>query len=510
MSTDDDPIHLSALIEQLPIDLVRGSPTQAIKEIVEDSRLASPGCLFVARTGTKADGRRFAADAAANGAVAVLADSVLKLPDDVALLTAPDVPLAAAQLAERFHGHPSRELKLIGITGTNGKTTTAYLIHQLLNGAAIKCGLIGTVQVDDGMDTVASTLTTPPPIELSRLIRNMVNNRCKACVMEASSHALHQKRTAALDFDIGVFTNLTGDHLDYHRTMQAYRDAKALLFEQLPASGFAVVNVDDPAAAHMVRRCSATVIACSLRDRSATCHATIHSQSLRGIEVTMAGPWGSIDCRLPLLGAHNAANALQAMAVCHFMGLSSEALRDGISHCSAPPGRLEPVTSPAEDFAVLVDYAHSDDALENVLRALQPIVNQPGQLRVVFGCGGDRDRTKRPRMAAVACRYAHEVIITSDNPRTEDPQRIIDEICAGVPANCTDRVTCIVERKRAIEEAIQRIQPHDIVLIAGKGHEDYQIVGTTKRPFDDRKVTATALELRHRSGASVHAGMRFA
>ena len=483
------------LIKGLPIKLARGG-TIDIKQVVEDSRAATPGSLFIARGGTKTDGRKYITDAIAKGAVAVLAEGTASVPPSAAALTCDDVPLASSLIAERFFGNPSKSLILIGITGTNGKTTITYLIRQLLNTIGLKCGLIGTVQIDDGATVEPANLTTPPAIELSRLMRSMVDHGCTACVMEASSHALHQKRTAGLGFKIGVFTNLTGDHLDYHKTMEAYLDAKAILFEKLPSDGTAVLNVDDEASQSLSQRTNARVISCSATDSSAKCHAKIGRQTLAHIETTFTGPWGSFDCKLPLIGRHNVANALQALAVCHAMGLSLKQLRDGIASCKAPPGRLEPVTSADHGFAVLVDYAHTDDALENVLRSLRLIVgasSKGGKLRVVFGCGGDRDRTKRPRMARIACRYADDVIITSDNPRTEPPEGIINEVRTGVPAERLASTLCITDRTEAIHAAIERTRPGDILLIAGKGHEDYQIIGTTKRPFDDRKVAAAAL-----------------
>ena len=487
---------LKELIEGLDILQVRGSAAVEIASIVEDSRQAIPGSLFIARPGMKSDGRTFIEDAARAGAVAVLAeDEATRVPSGVALLTAGDLPLAAAQLAERFFGNPSSQLTLVGITGTNGKTTTAYLVRELLNRSGIKCGLIGTVQIDDGMQVSEAELTTPPALEISRLLRAMVDHGCQACVMEASSHALHQKRTGALAFKVGVFTNLTGDHLDYHKTMEGYRDAKAILFSGLSADGMAILNADDEASAHFAARTTAKVIRCSTTNRQSECTARVGEQSLIAIQTRFDGPWGSFDARLPLIGRHNVCNALQALAVAHALGVKRESLEEIISTCHAPPGRLEPVTQAAHEFAVLVDYAHTDDALENVLRALRPIVDGAGRGRLltVFGCGGDRDRTKRPRMARVACRYSDQVIITSDNPRTEHPAAIINEIRTGIPHEKMDRTLCIEDRKAAIEAAVEKLRDGDILLIAGKGHEDYQIIGTSKRPFDDRKVASAAL-----------------
>jgi len=490
---------IASLIDGLPVRLVRGSLECAISDITEDSRMVSPGCLFIARAGTKADGRRFVDDAIDAGAIAVLADGELDVPTNVTLLTAGDVAGVSAVLAERFFDSPSRRLTLIGVTGTNGKTTTTYLIQQLLADAALKCGLIGTVQVDDGAKREAANLTTPPAIELSRAMSRMVRNGCAACVMEASSHALHQQRTAGLQFRIGVFTNLTGDHLDYHQTMDEYLAAKAILFQRLPSAadgGVAVVNGDDPSSDAIIQRTKARMLRCSEHDAAADCFTKLHRQTLTHTESTFRGPWGTLDVNLPLVGAHNVMNALQAIAVAHACGVDAEALRSGIETCTAPPGRLEPVTNADHPFAVLVDYAHTDDALSNVLRALRPIVPEQGRLRVVFGCGGDRDRTKRPRMAGVACRFADEVIITSDNPRTENAQSIIDEIRTGVPPERLAGTLSLVDRAAAINEAVRRGREGDIILIAGKGHEDYQIIGTTKRPFDDRLIAAAALRAR--------------
>lgn len=496
-------MKIAQLIEGLPVQLAHGSPAADITEIVEDSRQAVRGCLFVARPGVKTDGRQFINDAVEAGAAAVLTDDAAAVPSHVAALVTDDVARQAAVLAERFHSNPSSLLQLVGITGTNGKTTTAYLVRHLLNTAEMRCGLIGTVQIDDGARTYAASLTTPPAFEISRLLRLMADNGCNACAMEASSHALDQQRTAGLRFQIGVFTNLSGDHLDYHRTMEAYFAAKAMLFERLPHDGRAIINIDDPYGQHMAVRSSAPVVTCSVQDAEADCCARIGRQSLTSIEATFAGPWGSFDCELPLIGRHNVCNALQALAVAHVLGAPRDALERGIATCEAPPGRLEPVTTPEHGFAVLVDYAHTDDALDNVLRALKPIVPEGGRLCIVFGCGGDRDRTKRPRMARVACRYADAVILTSDNPRTEDPQAIVDEIRAGVPEDRAASTLCIVDRAEAIRAAIDRAQDGDIVLIAGKGHEDYQIIGTQKRPFDDRLVAAEALAQRNASAGVV-------
>jgi UDP-N-acetylmuramoyl-L-alanyl-D-glutamate--2,6-diaminopimelate ligase len=471
-------------------------PDVEIRGVAEDSRCVRPGDLFIARQGASADGRRFIPDAIDAGAVAVLTDRSDPSISEAAHLISVNVPLVAARIAERFHRDPSRLLALVGVTGTNGKTTVVGLVHQLLMRHQIPCGLIGTVHVDDGSGPVPADLTTPPAIELSGLLRRMVDNGCDACAMEASSHALHQRRTAGLAFDGAVFTNLSGDHMDYHGSMEAYIDAKALLFDAIDDSGWGVINVDDPAAMTMIGRCRGEIITTSLTDPAATGRAVIGALGASATRAQFEGPWGSFEIDLPLVGRHNVANALQAAAVAHRLGLDRTALADGLRTCTAPAGRLQPITTADDPFAVLVDYAHTDDALDNVMRALRPIVPDGGRLCVVFGCGGDRDRTKRPRMAEVACRWSDVAYITSDNPRTENPQSIIDDIVPGVPSERLAQTPRIVDRAEAIRAAIDDARAGDVIVIAGKGHEDYQIVGTTKRHFDDREVAAAALAAR--------------
>jgi UDP-N-acetylmuramoyl-L-alanyl-D-glutamate--2,6-diaminopimelate ligase len=474
-----------------------------IWSLAEDSRRVRQGALFLARAGTKTDGRAFIQDAVSRGATAVLAPSGSArpegLPPSLAWCESADPAEAGAWIAERFHGRPSRTLDLLGVTGTNGKTTIAYLVQQLLAFAGLRCGLVGTVEIDDGRERVPSQLTTPPALELSELFARMVEHGCRAAAMEVSSHSLDQKRVAALAFRTAIFTNLTGDHLDYHGTMEQYAAAKARLFGMLDADGTAVLNCDDPWHASMLPSrlgSSAKVLRTSLMDPAAECHGTVHRMGLESMDVTYRGPWGIMEVRLPLVGRHNAMNALQAAAAAWSRGVDGERIARALAACHAPPGRLQPVSVGGAGFSVLVDYAHSDDALANVLRALRPTVPSGGRLRVIFGCGGDRDRTKRPRMAKAACDGADDVIVTSDNPRTEDPDAIIREILAGVPAEASGRVMVEADRARAIALAVSTAREGDIILIAGKGHEDYQIIGTEKRSFDDRREAEAALRQR--------------
>jgi len=469
-----------------------------IAGVTDDSRVVAANWLFVARPGARADGRAFIEDAIARGASAILVDDpgvAAAVPAGPAvLLAAPgQAALAGALLAERFHGSPSRALDLIGITGTNGKTTTAVLVQQLLAAAGMRCGVIGTVYVDDGVDRHPAELTTPSAMELSALLGRMVANRCTAAAMECSSHALHQGRTAGLRFGTAVFTNLTGDHLDYHGSMEAYAEAKATLFRGLDASATAVVNADVAWTARILEGCQARTLTCSLRDPGADFFAHLDRLDPGSTWATVTAPWGRFSLRLPLVGLHNLMNALEAAAAAHSLGVAGPIIAEALGRAHAPPGRLEPVTPPGAPFTLLVDYAHTDDALENVLRSLRALVPAGGRLVALFGCGGDRDRTKRPRMAAVAARLADSVVITSDNPRTEDPEAIIGEILGGIPSHKRAQARTIVDRAAAIQAVVADARAGDVILIAGKGHEDHQIVGTSKRPFDDRLVARAAL-----------------
>jgi UDP-N-acetylmuramoyl-L-alanyl-D-glutamate--2,6-diaminopimelate ligase len=513
---------LKDLISGLPLNPGAGGSGAAVRvcDITEDSRTALPGSLFVARRGHKSDGRTFAEAAVKAGAVAVLTDDAALHVGGAVRLVSGDVPLAAALLAERFFGNPSARLGLVGVTGTNGKTTTTYFLHQLLNGAGVRCGLIGTICIDDGCEVAEAALTTPPALELSRTMARMLEFGCAAAAMECSSHALHQRRTAGLAFRVGVFTNLTHDHLDYHGTMHDYAAAKAMLFESLPASGAAVVNADDAWTSRIVRDCRAPVVRCRVvtaalqtggADR-ADCTAVIGSVGTASMAVAFSGPWGEFGVELPLIGPHNAMNALQAAAAAHALGLSVAAIEKGLAHVAAPPGRLEPVTPHGCPLTVYVDYAHTDDALRRVLTVARDALvaaakhagrGTTGRLLVVFGCGGDRDATKRPKMGAVAAELADRVVVTSDNPRTERPSAIIDAVLSGIPAERRERVAVHLDRKAAIDAAVAEMQEGDVLIIAGKGHEDYQIMpdpsaagGAVKRHFDDHAAARAALGAR--------------
>jgi len=496
---------IQSLVEGLPVRLRRGRGETTILELTEDSRAVCPGSLFIARRGRSFDGTQFIPDAVARGAAAVLHDGAPAVESGPCDLVCEDPAAVTPTIAERFFGSPAARLRLIGVTGTNGKTTTATLIRDLLNRFDLRCGLIGTVEVDDGRTRAPASLTTPGSIDLSRMLSRMVKNTCRAAVMEASSHALDQGRTAALSFDIAIFSNLSGDHLDYHKTLERYSDAKAILFASLAERAVAVVNADDPHAQRMLRDCRANVIRTSVQG-AGDVNARILAKSASGTRILVQADSVAMEMHLPLVGTHNVSNALQAAAAVHACGVPMcEALR-ALESCSAPPGRLEPVrTVGLNGPAVLVDYAHTDDALDNVLRAVRDTLPPDGKMWVVFGCGGDRDQTKRPRMAAVACRLADRIVITSDNPRTEDPQRIIEQIRAGVPKKRAEQTIEIVDRRHAIFHAVAHAVERDVIVIAGKGHEDYQIIGTVKIPFDDRIIAQEALRERAASERRVTA-----
>jgi len=517
-------MKLLTLICDLPIVRAEGPcDAAAITGLTDDSRAVEPGNLFICREDDPVIALRYVEQSIQNGAAAILIPSApspesLRLPADVTLLrTKNGISLdqrLAGQIAQRFYGNPARKLKLLAVTGTNGKTTVATITQHLLNTAGLKCGLLGTIHLDTGSPDgpTPAELTTPGAIELAKVLAEMVEYGCKAVAMEASSHALEQGRTANLDFAAACFTNLSQDHLDYHKTMTAYADAKAILFESLDAGATAVVNADDPQATRMTQHCKADVLHTAVEShKGAEVTATAIELAAGHSDVRFAGPWGEITLRLPLVGTYNLSNALQAAALAHAVtGIEAAQLKTALEQCPPVPGRLEPV---GEDWphppsairhrpspTVLVDYAHTPDALSNVTKALRPLTQ--GKLIVVFGCGGDRDRDKRPLMAQAAQQYADVVVLTSDNPRTEDPQQILDDTAMGFAhADAEERSDeasgaaqhTIADRAQAICFSIDSAQPEDTVLIAGKGHEDYQIIGTEKIHFDDREQAAAAL-----------------
>ena len=476
------PLRLHSLLRHFDSSFdLTGIPNLSIAGVQEDSRMVRTGDLFIARPGTVADGTQYALDAQAKGAVAVITQAPidgLSIPQ----VTVADAGSAVSRLANAFLGHPSRFMKVIGVTGTNGKTTSTYLIREILNAANHRCGMIGTVEIDDGDRRFESHMTTPGAVQVAELLQEMRSNFCHACAIETSSHALDQHRVSGVQYAAAGFTNLTGDHLDYHKTMDAYAAAKAKLFENLPPDAVACVNADSSAHRQMVAKCEARVVTFGIKSM-ADYRATDFAITSNGTSFILNTPDGKTEIALKLIGRHNIENALCAISLCcETFGLSVHQVAAALRSTTGAPGRLEPVQC-GQPFAVLVDYAHTDDALRNVLQAVKPLTR--GQLRLVFGCGGDRDRTKRPRMARIAEQFADAIYVTSDNPRTEDPEMILEEIVGGFTAQARKRVGVEVDRRIAIERAILDSGPGDVVLIAGKGHENYQIIGKTKHHFDD-------------------------
>ena len=491
-------MNFDELIELVSLDQSPG--------ICVDSRAVRQGDIFIAVKGTACDGHDFIAQAAANGARYVVCER--NTTYDIRHTTYEPVVLdstaeAPAILAQAAHGYPASKLTNLAVTGTNGKTTVAFLVRSIIQQAGSKCGLIGTVIYDtcSGQSYEAS-LTTPGCLDIAARQAEMVENGATHMVIEASSHALSQSRLSQIDFKAAAFTNLAGDHLDYHKTEQDYLAAKTRLFSALASDATAVLNRQSPQAEIIAGKTKARLLWYGIDSRTDLA-AHIESMDTSGTVFVMEYAGVSATVRTPLLGLYNVSNCLAAGGLCLAAGFDLETIAAGLSALEAIPGRLEKVEG--ADFSVIIDYAHTDDAIKNVLATLKPLCK--GNLRVVFGCGGDRDKTKRPRMARVAEQLADFVIVTSDNPRTEDPNAIIDDIVTGFakgpPVRSTDirntqyatRNTKIVEpdRRKAIKLAIEAAEPDDIVLIAGKGHETYQIIGTEKSHFSDKEIAEECL-----------------
>lgn len=463
-----------------------------ITAMASDSRRSSGGVCFVAVRGANDDGHKYIPQAIAAGCSAIVCEDASAVPAGVALAIVPNSRLAVAQLAQAIRGWPSRKLTGIAVTGTNGKSTTTCIIRDILAASGNRPALLGTIAYETGGRSIVANQTTPDPIALAGMTAEMVAAGMTHLVMETSSHALHQDRTAGLAFRVGVFTNLTGDHLDYHKTMEEYLAAKARLFQQLNGEDFAVINQDDPAGPGLAGQTQAKTIMYGLSP-AADLRAKILNIDAHGTHFEMSLAGQKVDVHTPLIGRHNVYNCLAAAGACAALGVGLPQIADVLAAVRTVPGRLEPVHVEAP-YRVFVDYAHTDDALVNVLGALRPVTR--GKIILVFGCGGDRDRTKRPRMARVAQEMADKIFVTSDNPRTEQPQAILDEIKAGFSTDGLTKTTFEVDRRKAIEAAIEAASEGDIVLLAGKGHEKYQIIGNQRNHFDDVEVAAEAMRRR--------------
>jgi UDP-N-acetylmuramoyl-L-alanyl-D-glutamate--2,6-diaminopimelate ligase len=457
-----------------------------VRGVTCDSRQVESGSVFVAVPGHKIDGRSFIDEAIRRGASAIVSEAAVE-SCPVPVVVVPSAREALADLAARYYGFPTTKMNVVGVTGTNGKTTTTYLLRSIFEAAGEKVGLLGTIQHCVGPRLIPSDNTTPGADTLQRYFAEMEAAQCKSAVMEVSSHALDQGRTRGIHFAAGIFSNLTRDHMDYHPTMEHYRDAKGRLFRQLSPRGIAVLNADDEASATYARETPAHVVFYGLK-RKAEIAGSLELGTYHGTRLRIRLGTEELVVHTRLIGTHNAYNIIAAAACTWAMGYDLEPIKAGIENLTSVPGRLEPVDG-GQEFAVLVDYAHTDDALRNVLHCLRPLVR--GRLFVVFGCGGDRDRGKRPKMGKVAGELADRVVLTSDNPRSENPISILSDIQTGIQ----EKSKYLVEpdRRAAIKLAMSMATKDDAVLIAGKGHETYQIFRDRTLTFDDRLVAREVL-----------------
>ena len=484
--------RLAALIEGAQII---GDPDTIVTDIVQDSRQASRGAMFVAMRGARVDGHSFIPEVIKKGAAVIMTEQAIDPPARTAVLKVPALDAALQIVVPAFWDYPGRQLRMIGITGTNGKTTTSYLIRAILREAGRKTGLIGTIQILIGDKKLPVHNTTPNVVDLQRILAAMVDEGMEYAVMEVSSHALDQDRVAGCEFDTAVFTNLTQDHLDYHKTMENYRLAKVKLFAGLAAGTkpgkTAVVNIDDEAGAFMLEHTTAERITYAIKDEKADLRAVEVRLHASGADFAVQGGFGRIKLQLAITGLFNVYNVLGAVGAALAEEIPVGVIEKALTAFRGVPGRFELIDC-GQPFAVVVDYAHTPDGLENILRTAREIT--PHHIITVFGCGGDRDRTKRPIMGRIAAELSDAVIATSDNPRGEDPTSILAEVMTGVREKIGNKaVDEIPDRRQAIFVAIAMAQPGDTVIIAGKGHEDYQILKDKMIHFDDREVAREAL-----------------
>jgi UDP-N-acetylmuramoyl-L-alanyl-D-glutamate--2,6-diaminopimelate ligase len=477
------------LISSLDYKKVEGDLKKEIKEIVYDSRYVKPESLFVAIRGQKADGNLFINQAIENGAVAILTENVpvKKSKKEVSWIEVKNCRYALALLANTFYQYPSRELKLIGITGTNGKTTVAYLLQSILQAAGVKCGRLGTISYHIGDKEIQAKLTTPEAVDIQRYLREMQTAGCEACVMEASSHSLVLHRVEGCDFDVAIFTNFAREHLDFHKDMEDYFAAKKSLFYMLnnKPEGVVAINLDDSRGEELLKLSKNKCVTFAL-DQEADIKAVKFHLSAAGNELEMNTPLGSLEVKSPLIGKPNISNILAASAAAIGMGIKLENIKKGIESLSYIPGRFEKIEA-GQDFMVIDDFAHSGDALKRLLESLRHITK--GKLIIVFGCGGERDKGKRPLMGYYAALLSDIAIVTSDNPRSEDPMQIMKEVEEGIErANPQSNYMLILDRREAIKKAIEIATKDDVVVIAGKGHETYQLIGDKVIPWSDKDI----------------------
>ena len=473
---------LKDILSGVTILSANGSVDVNISAIVFDSRRAKEGTAFVAIKGTAVDGHSFIDSVIEKGCTIIIAEYEVKVPENVTLLVTDNSSKALALMATNFYDHPSEKLKLVGITGTNGKTTTTTLLFNLFMKLGYKSGLISTVVNKIGNTDIPSTHTTPDPVALNELLNEMVQEGCTHCFMEVSSHAIHQHRISGLVFTGGVFTNITHDHLDYHSTFKEYIKVKKSFFDELPSSAFALTNVDDKNGMVMLQNTKASKYTFALKSPADFKVKVIENQ-FSGLVLNLCGTevWSK------LIGDFNAYNLVTVYAVSELLGEDKLEVLTALSALESVDGRFQYTTSNG-GITAIVDYAHTPDALENVLKTISSIRTRNETVFTVVGCGGDRDKLKRPTMAAIACELSDKVIITSDNPRSEDPNTIIEEMMVGVEGQHFKKTLSIVDREQAIKTAVSMAQKGDIILIAGKGHEKYQDIKGVKHHFDDMEL----------------------
>lgn len=478
------------LLNAQPLQVV-GDTGVSISDVTIDSRKAGPGVAFIALRGTTVDGHDFIEKAVVSGAAAIICEELpSERKEGVSYVQVKSTAEAAGQIADAFFGNPSAAMTVVGVTGTNGKTTTTTLLYNLFKALGYKCGLISTVQNHIGDEVEIATHTTPDAISVHRLLGRMQKAGCSHVFMEVSSHAVHQRRIAGIRFAGGVFTNITHEHLDYHKTFDEYIRVKKRFFDDMPSTAFALTNLDDKRGAVMLQNTEAEQAAYSLR-QPATFKGKVLENNLTGLILDINGT--EVHCRL--IGTFNAYNLLAAYGVAMLLGEQKDAVLAQLSNLQGAAGRFETYRSPKDGILGIVDYAHTPDALINVLATINQLRTNGQQVITVVGCGGDRDKTKRPIMAQVACEHSTKAVLTSDNPRSEDPEEILNEMEAGLNTAQRRKALRITDRKEAIKTAVSLAHAGDIILVAGKGHETYQEIKGVKHRFDDREILTQTFQL---------------
>lgn len=473
---------------------VSGRTSVAVDHITFDSREVRAGSLFVAVRGTVSDGHSFISSAEKLGAAAIVCERMPESPKyNVCYAVVDDAAEALGVIASNYYDHPSKSLKLVAVTGTNGKTSVTTLLHRLFSSLGKKCGLLSTVENKILEETIPSTHTTPDAITLQKLLRQMVDSGCEYCFMEASSHAIDQKRIAGLSFAGAAFTNLTRDHLDYHLTFENYLKAKQQLFDKLASEAFALTNLDDRNGKIMVQNSKARKFHYSIKNK-ADFTGKVMENTFEGLLLNIDG----VEINIPLVGEFNASNIMCVYGIARLLGLEQTNVLTAISTLRPAEGRFDYIVSQADRIIGIVDYAHTPDALEKVLNTINEVRTDQQQIITIIGCGGDRDKGKRPMMSKAAGELSDRLILTSDNPRNEDPDSIIDEMRAGVPPHKVSKTLAIVDRREAIRTAVMLAQRNDIILLAGKGHEKYQEIKGMKYPFDDKTILIESLNAANR------------